>query len=92
MDFDQRLGTVLENMREDDLLLITADHGNDPCFRGTDHTREVTPLLAYSPSMKHPGQSLGTRGTFADLGQRSWKTLVLPAIKLARVFGGTENC
>ena len=68
MDFDQRLGTVLENMREDDLLLITADHGNDPCFRGTDHTREVTPLLAYSPSMKHPGQSLGTRGTFADLG------------------------
>ena len=68
MDFDQRLGTVLENMREDDLLLITADHGNDPCFRGTDHTREVTPLLAYSPSMKPPGQSLGTRGTFADLG------------------------
>ena len=68
MDFDQRLGTVLENMREDDLLLITADHGNDPCFRGTDHTREVTPLLVYSPSMKHPGQSLGTRGTFADLG------------------------
>lgn len=68
MDFDQRLGTVLENMREDDLLLITADHGNDPCFRGTDHTREVTPLLAYSPSMKHPGQSLGTRDTFADMG------------------------
>ena len=68
MDFDQRLGTVLENMREDDLLLITADHGNDPCFRGTDHTREVTPLLAYSPSMRHPGQSLGTRDTFADLG------------------------
>lgn len=68
MDFDKRLGTVLENMRDDDLLLITADHGNDPCFRGTDHTREVTPLLAYSPSMKHPGQSLGTRQTFADLG------------------------
>ena len=52
MDFDKRLGTVLKNLKDDDLLLITADHGNDPGFKGTDHTREMVPILAYSPSMK----------------------------------------
>lgn len=67
MDFDERLGTVLENLREDDLLLIAADHGNDPTYKGTDHTREMVPLLAYSPSHES-AQSLGTRETFADLG------------------------
>lgn len=68
MDFDRRLGTVLANLRSDDLLLITADHGNDPCYQGTDHTREVVPLLAYSPSMKHGDIDLGQRATYADLG------------------------
>ena len=68
MDFDRRLGTVLANLRPDDLLLITADHGNDPCYQGTDHTREVVPLLAYSPSMKHADIDLGQRATYADLG------------------------
>ncbi|WEV64261.1 phosphopentomutase [Bifidobacterium sp. ESL0732] len=67
MELDTRLGTVIANMRDDDLLMITADHGNDPCFKGTDHTREFVPLLAYSPSMGHPA-SLGTRGTFSDFG------------------------
>ncbi|WP_439443400.1 phosphopentomutase [Listeria aquatica] len=67
MDFDERLGQVLTNLKEDDLLMITADHGNDPGFKGTDHTREQVPLLAYSPSMKQ-GSSLGIRQTFADLG------------------------
>ncbi len=68
MDFDQRLGEVLAAMKPDDLLLITADHGNDPGFTGSDHTRETVPLLAYSPSMKETNQSLGTRTTFSDLG------------------------
>ncbi|RSX54873.1 phosphopentomutase [Bifidobacterium dolichotidis] len=68
MDFDRRLGTVLDNMRDDDLLIITADHGNDPTYEGTDHTREFVPLLAYSPSMKHPGESLGIRATASDMG------------------------
>ncbi|MCI1974918.1 MAG: phosphopentomutase [Limosilactobacillus sp.] len=68
MEFDQRLGHVLDEMRPDDLLLITADHGNDPGFRGTDHTRENVPLLVYSPTMKESNQSLGVRATFADLG------------------------
>ncbi|MDN6733212.1 MAG: phosphopentomutase [Tetragenococcus koreensis] len=67
MDFDQRLGTVLNQLQEDDLLIITADHGNDPGFKGTDHTREQVPLLVYSPSMQAPA-TLGTRTTFSDFG------------------------
>lgn len=68
MDFDKRLGKVLDEMKPDDLLMITADHGNDPGFKGTDHTRENVPLLVYSPSMNKPNQSLGLRKTFSDLG------------------------
>lgn len=68
MDFDKRLGNVLDEMKPDDLLMITADHGNDPGFKGTDHTRENVPLLVYSPSMNKPNQSLGLRKTFSDLG------------------------
>ena len=68
MDFDKRLGNVLDEMKPDDLLMITADHGNDPGFKGTDHTRENVPLLVYSPSMNKPNQSLGVRKTFSDLG------------------------
>lgn len=67
MAFDAQLGEVLEKLEPTDLLLITADHGNDPGFKGTDHTREFVPLLAYSPSMTRP-QSLGIRDTFSDLG------------------------
>jgi len=67
MDFDQRLGTVLNQLQEDDLLMIIADHGNDPGFKGTDHTREQVPLLVYSPSMQAPA-TLGTRTTFSDFG------------------------
>lgn len=67
MELDQRLGQVVANMSDDDLLMITADHGNDPCYKGSDHTREYVPLLAYSPSMQGSGQ-LPTRQTFADFG------------------------
>ncbi|MEY8437880.1 phosphopentomutase [Atopobiaceae bacterium 24-176] len=68
MDFDARLGSVMAAMGARDLLMICADHGNDPCYRGTDHTRELVPLLVWSPSMAHPGTDLGTRPTVADLG------------------------
>lgn len=51
-EFDNRLPEIIDNMKSDDLLLITADHGNDPTYTGTDHTREYVPLLAYSPSLK----------------------------------------
>ena len=54
--FDARIPEIVENMKEDDLLIITADHRNDPTFKGTDHTREYVPILAYSPSFKQPGE------------------------------------
>ncbi len=65
--FDGKLGEFLPLLGEDDLLLITADHGNDPTHTGTDHTREMVPLLAYSPSMTGCG-SLGEADTFAVIG------------------------
>ncbi|WP_446897916.1 phosphopentomutase [Clostridium sp. LBM24168] len=65
--FDKRLPEVFENMSRDDLLLITADHGNDPTYMGTDHTREFVPLLAYSMRFRKGGD-LGVRKTFSDIG------------------------
>lgn len=65
--FDLNLGVLLGKLREDDLLIITADHGNDPTYTGTDHTRERVPFLAYSPSMKESGK-LETVDTFAVIG------------------------
>lgn len=84
MDFDRRLGKVLHNLKNNDLLIVTADHGNDPGFRGTDHTRENVPLLVYSPSMQESGP-LGTRPTFADFG-----ATVLDNFNLARGEYGTS--
>lgn len=66
-EYDARLPEVFEKMKEDDLLMITADHGNDPIAPGTDHTREYVPLLVYSKNMKE-GKELPIRKTFADLG------------------------
>ncbi|AOR23457.1 phosphopentomutase [Clostridium taeniosporum] len=65
--FDVNLGKLLEKLREDDLLIITADHGNDPTYTGTDHTREFVPFIAYSPSMKESGL-MDTVDTFATIG------------------------
>lgn len=65
--FDVNLGVLLELLKEDDLLIITADHGNDPTYTGTDHTREKVPFLAYSPSMKGSGE-LAETDTFAVIG------------------------
>ena len=64
--FDVNLEKVLEKLKEDDLLIITADHGNDPTYTGSDHTREHVPFLAYSPSMKSNGQ-LETSESFAAI-------------------------
>ena len=66
--FDYQLGGLLELLTKGDLLLITADHGNDPTWKGTDHTRELVPLLAYSPAFIGP-IDLGDRRSFADIGQ-----------------------
>jgi phosphopentomutase len=65
-EFDQRLPELLQRMTPDDLLILTADHGNDPTFPGSDHTREYVPVLAYAPAC--PPQDLGQRPTLADIG------------------------
>ena len=65
--FDAGLGELLTKLNDDDLLMITADHGNDPTYSGTDHTREQVPLLMYSPSMKQSAD-LGEADSFADIG------------------------
>lgn len=66
-EFDKDLASFLPLMREDDLLMITADHGNDPTWTGTDHTREYVPIFVYGKTLQFG--NLGTRRTFADLGQ-----------------------
>ncbi|MCU0249135.1 MAG: phosphopentomutase [Vicinamibacterales bacterium] len=73
--FDERLGRLLPMIRDDDLLILTADHGNDPTTPSTDHSREFVPVLAYGARVR-AGVNLGERPTFADLGQT-----------LAEVFG-----
>jgi phosphopentomutase len=73
--FDARLPGLLDRLRDDDLLVITADHGNDPTTPSTDHSREHVPVLVCGRRIK-AGVNLGTRATFADLGQT-----------LAEVFG-----
>lgn len=65
--FDELLGVFLEKMQEDDLLIITADHGNDPTYKGTDHTKEMVPFIAYSPRMEGHGL-LPVSDTFAMVG------------------------
>jgi phosphopentomutase len=66
--FDERLARVLPQLRPDDLLVVTADHGNDPTTPSTDHSREYVPLLVMGPRVR-AGVDVGTRRTFADLGQ-----------------------
>ena len=65
--FDKKLGELLDVLREDDLVILTADHGNDPTYTGTDHTREKVPFIAYSPSMRQGG-NLPEQQTFAVIG------------------------
>ena len=75
--FDVKLGELLEVLKEDDLLIITADHGNDPTYTGTDHTREKVPFLAYSSSMKEP-KKLKEASTFAIIGATITDNFGLP--------------
>ena len=66
-EFDVRLNEVLPKLTDEDLLIITADHGNDPTMPGTDHTREYVPLIVYSPKFTEI-KELPVRNTFADIG------------------------
>ncbi|MCS7192991.1 MAG: phosphopentomutase, partial [Armatimonadetes bacterium] len=65
-EFDEWLGAFLRKLRDGDLLVITADHGNDPTTPSTDHSREYVPLLIWTPKLQK-GEFLGTRETFADV-------------------------
>ena len=82
--FDNRLPELLEQMREDDLLILCADHGCDPTWQGSDHTREHIPVLAYGAGIQ-PG-SLGRRETFADIGQTVATHLGLPPMEYGTSF------
>lgn len=66
-EFDYQLGTLIKELKDDDLLIITADHGNDPTFKGTDHTREYVPVIVYSKALKEP-KEMPKLKTMADLG------------------------
>jgi phosphopentomutase len=76
-EFDARLPELFATLREDDLAVITGDHGCDPTWSGTDHTRECIPVLAFGPHL--PCRSLGRRETFADIGATLAAHLSLPA-------------
>ncbi len=76
---DKFLKELQPKLRNDDLLIITADHGNDPTFKGSDHTREYIPLLVYSPDI--PGSNLGIRKGFYDIAQSLANWFKIPPIK-----------
>ncbi|PYI55014.1 phosphopentomutase [Paenibacillus flagellatus] len=78
MEFDAKLPDIMARIGRDDLLILTADHGNDPIHAGTDHTREYVPLLVWSPRLSRPA-SLGVRATFADVGATVADNFGLPA-------------
>jgi phosphopentomutase len=68
IEFDNKLPELISNLNQDDLLILTADHGNDPTYKGTDHTRENVPLLVYSPSFEAKGPINANLDTFANIG------------------------
>ncbi|MFJ7182477.1 phosphopentomutase [Lysinibacillus xylanilyticus] len=84
-EFDARLPEITEAMTEDDLLIITADHGNDPTFPGTDHTREYVPLIVYSPRL-NGGSELPLRETFADIAATVAENFKVEAPEFGKSF------
>lgn len=83
--FDRRMPEVLDALTDEDLLIITADHGNDPTFPGTDHTREFVPVLAYSPRFTE-GKELPLSETFADIGATIAENFNVSMPKFGRSF------
>ncbi len=86
IEFDNDLKNFLPYLRADDLLIITADHGNDPTWTGTDHTREYVPILVYGKALKNG--DLGTRKTFADIGQTIAENFGVKKQKIGTSFLG----
>ena len=83
-DFDQRIPEILAALKEDDVLIITADHGNDPTFPGTDHTREYVPLLVFSKNMKASGAL--PQGYFADISATIAENFNVPQTENGKSF------
>ncbi|EOT46430.1 MULTISPECIES: phosphopentomutase [Enterococcus] len=83
-DFDARIPEIIEAMQEDDLLMITADHGNDPTFPGTDHTREYVPLLVFSKKLQ--GQGKLSQGHYADISATIAENFGVPATENGESF------
>lgn len=84
--FDSRLPEILAALRQDDLLIISADHGCDPTTPSTDHSREYVPLLAYSPGFVSAGSNLGIRATYADIGATISEIFGLSGLKAGESF------
>lgn len=83
--FDRQLSQMMEKLRDDDVILITADHGCDPGFPGTDHSREYVPMLLYGKSVR-PGISIGTRSSFADIAATVLEMFGIPESLDGRSF------
>lgn len=83
-EFDNDLNLLIKSLNDDDLLIITADHGNDPTWKGTDHTREYVPLLVYSNNIN--AGSLGTRSSFADIGATISENFNVKMPKIGKSF------
>jgi phosphopentomutase len=84
-DFDRRLPEIFNAMRQDDILILCADHGNDPIHSGWDHTREHVPVVLYGKNLK-PGVNLGTRKSFADIGATIAEYLSVPKSQIGESF------
>ena len=82
--FDGKLPEIMKNMKDDDMLIITADHGNDPTTPSTDHSREYTPILVYGKQIK-PNINLGIRKTYADIS-----ATILDLFNLSKLENGTS--
>lgn len=83
--FDNKLPTIIGNMKDTDILVITADHGNDPSTPSTDHSREYIPILIYGKQIKENG-NIGIRATYADIGETILDVLNMPLLKVGKSF------
>ena len=83
--FDSKLPIIIDNMKETDILIITADHGNDPSTPSTDHSREYIPIIIYGKQIKENG-NIGTRETYADIGETVLDILNMPLLNVGKSF------
>ena len=83
--FDSKLPIIIENMKDTDILIITADHGNDPSTPSTDHSREYIPIVIYGKQIKE-NVNIGTRETYADIGATILDILQMPLLSTGKSF------